>query len=94
MGKRGYIPVEIEMFEFLNDVTPRVFLAANKMDKVDDITNLNKIAEMLGMQPPWEKWRHVIYPVCAKKGEVSALKRDLKQYLLSLNLRDAAKAFR
>ncbi|AIG98206.1 MULTISPECIES: GTP-binding protein EngB [Archaeoglobus] len=92
--KRGYIPVEIEMFEFLNEVTPRVFLAANKMDKVDDISTLNKIAEKLGMQPPWEKWNHVIYPVCAKKGEVSALKRDLKQYLLSLNLRDAVKAFR
>ena len=92
--KRGYIPVEIEMFEFLNEVTPRVFLAANKMDKVDDPSILNQIAEKLGMQPPWENWQHVIYPICAKRGDVSRLKRDLKQYLLSLNLKDAVKAFR
>jgi len=89
--RRGYIPVEIEMFEFLKEVTPRVFLAANKMDRVDDPSIISRIAEKLGIQPPWDK---IIYPVCAKKGEVTSLKRDLKQYLLSLNLKDAAKAFR
>ncbi len=70
--KRGCIPVEIEMFEFLNEVTPRVFLAANKMDKVEDSSTLNLIAEKLGMQPPWENWRHVIYPSAPKRDEVSS----------------------
>jgi GTP-binding protein EngB required for normal cell division len=92
--RRGEIPIEIEMFEFLDEVTPKVFVAANKMDRVDDPRLLDKIVEKLGMQPPWQNWRHVIYPVSAKKGEVENLRRDLKQYLISMGLKDASKAFR
>ena len=64
------------------------------MDKVNNKAELDRIAEKLGMDPPWEKWRHVIYPISAKKGDVHNLKRDLKQYLLSLGLTDASRAFR
>ncbi|WP_202319916.1 GTP-binding protein EngB [Archaeoglobus neptunius] len=92
--RRGHIPVEIEMFEFLDEVTPRVFLAANKMDKVADAGILDKIAEKLGMLPPWHNWKHIIYPVSAKTGKVEILKKDLKQYLISSGLTDAVKAFR
>ncbi len=91
---RGYIPVEIEMFEFLNEFGFRVFVAANKMDKVEDLRILDKIVEKLGMSPPWTKWKHVIFPVCAKKGEVQNLKKALKEHLLSLGLTDAMRAFR
>ncbi len=87
---RGYIPVEVEMFEFLNEVTPKVFIAANKMDKVSSLAELDRIAEKLGLS----SWDHVIYPVCAKKGEIYNLKRDLKQYLLSLGLTEASKALK
>lgn len=92
--RRGEIPIEVEMFEFLDEVTPKVFVAANKMDRVDDPRLLDRIVEKLGMQPPWQNWRHVIYPVSAKKGEVENLRRDLKQYLISMGLKDASKAFR
>jgi len=91
---RGEIPIEIEMFEFLDEVTPKVFVAANKMDKVEDPRLLDTIAEKLGMQPPWQNWKHVIYPVSAKKGNVEKLKRDLKQHLISMGLKDTSKAFR
>lgn len=91
--RRGEIPVEIEMFEFLDEVTPRVFVAANKMDRVDDKAMLDRIAEKLGIAA-WQNWKHVIYPVSAKKGEVENLKKGLKQYLISLGLKDASKAFR
>lgn len=91
---KGYIPIEVEMFEFLDEITPRVFVAANKMDKVEDARLLDRIAEKLGMQPPWENWKHVIYPVSAKRGEVDNLKRDLKHYLISSGIKDAPKAFR
>ncbi len=87
---RGQIPVEVEMFEFLKEVTPRVFIAANKMDKVSSVAELDRIAEKLGLS----SWDRIIYPVCAKKGEVHSLKRDLKQYLLSLGLTEASKALR
>lgn len=87
---RGYIPVEVEMYEFLKEVTPRVFVAANKMDKVNSMAELERIAEKLGLS----SWDGIIYPVCAKKGEVHGLRRDLKQYLLSLGLTEASKALR
>ncbi len=92
--RRGHIPVEIEMFEFLSEFGFRVFVAANKIDKVDSLSILDSIVEKLGLDPPWTKWRHVVFPVSAKKGEVNELKKELKSYLISLKLHDAAKAFR
>ncbi len=92
--KRGYIPVEIEMFDFLNEFNFRVFVAANKMDKVDDVSILDEIVAKLGMDPPWTKWRHVIFPISAKKGQVEELKRELKKHLASLGLHEASRAFR
>ncbi|MET1124629.1 MAG: GTP-binding protein EngB [Archaeoglobaceae archaeon] len=91
---RGYIPVEVEMFQFLNEFGFRVFVAANKMDKVDDDRVLDEIAARLGLDPPWTKWRHVIFPISAKKGEIDGLKRALKSHLASLNLHEALRAFR
>ena len=89
--RRGYIPVEIEMFDFLNEFEFRVFVAANKMDKVDDSKLLDKIAEKLGIVGDW---RNIIYPTSAKKGEVENLKRALKAHLGSLGIKGIGKAFR
>ncbi len=87
--KRGYIPVEVEMFEFLNEVCPKVFLAVNKMDKVDDWDEvLNGIALKLGMTPPWQEWTHVIYPISAKKGKIDNLRRAIKNRLIEIGRSD------
>ncbi len=87
--KRGYIPVEVEMFEFLNEVCPKVFLAVNKMDKVDDPDEtLDAIAEKLGMLPPWTNWRHVIFPISAKKGKVENLRDAIKNRLMEIGRSD------
>jgi GTP-binding protein EngB required for normal cell division len=92
--KRGFIPIEIEMFDFLNEFDFRVMVAANKIDRVDDIQVLDRIVEKLGMDPPWTKWRHVIFPTSAKKGEVENIKKALKAHLSSMGLSEAMKAFR
>ncbi len=92
--RRGYIPVEIEMFQFLNEFGFRVFVAANKMDKVDDVSVLDEIADRLGLGRPWTKWRHVIFPISARRGEVAELKKALKEHLAKLKLHDAMSAFR
>jgi len=87
--KRGYIPVEVEMFEFLNEVCPKVFLAVNKMDKVDNPDDtLDAIAEKLGMLPPWTNWRHVIFPISAKKGKVENLREAIKKRLMEIKRSD------
>ncbi len=87
--RRGYIPVEVEMFEFLNEVCPKVFLAVNKMDKVDDWDEvLNGIALKLGMTPPWQEWTHVIFPISAKKGKIDNLRRAIKNRLIEIGRSD------
>ncbi len=89
--KRGYIPVEVEMFEFLNEVCSKVFLAVNKMDKVENPEEvLDSIALKLGMTPPWRDWTHVIYPVSAKKGKVENLKNAIKRRLIEIGRSDLA----
>lgn len=92
-NSRGYIPVDVEMFQFLNELKIKVFLAVNKMDKADEKV-LDEIAIRLGLDPPWHKWKEIIFPVSAKKGQVENLKRALKSNLISLNLHEALKAFR
>lgn len=79
---RNEIPVEVELFEFLHELNINVIVAANKIDKVEDMDiALDGIAERLGMMPPWKQWIDVIVPVSAKKGKISAL-RKLIQVIL------------
>ena len=71
------------MFEFLNEFGFDVLVAVNKMDKVDDPDKtLDGIVEKLGMHPPWTLWKHVIFPISAKKGEVENLREALKKVLM------------
>ncbi|NJD78463.1 MAG: GTP-binding protein EngB [Candidatus Methanoperedens sp.] len=73
---RNEVPVEVELFEFLHELDIYVIVAANKIDKVDDIDRtLDGIAERLGMSPPWKQWIDSIVPVCAKKGNIGELKK-------------------
>ncbi|AGK60269.1 putative GTPase [Archaeoglobus sulfaticallidus PM70-1] len=86
---RGEIPIDIEMYDFLNEFDFQVFLAVNKMDKVEkkDYT-LNAISEKLGMIPPWTNWKHRIFPVSAKKGEVDALGGAIRNVLVQKKRHD------
>ncbi len=87
--RRGIIPVDVEMFEFLNEFGFDVLVATNKMDKVENPDEtLNGIVEKLGMQPPWYLWKHVIYPVSAKKGDIDSLREGLKKIFLKYKRHD------
>ncbi|AEA47045.1 GTP-binding protein EngB [Archaeoglobus veneficus] len=86
---RGEIPVDIEMYEFLDEVS-NVIVAANKIDKVENVDEtLDIIAEKLGMLS-----RDMIFPVCAKKGEVKPLKEELKKRLVRAGRSDLLGVFR
>ncbi|MFQ6136027.1 MAG: GTP-binding protein EngB [Candidatus Hydrothermarchaeales archaeon] len=69
---RGQIPLEIELFDFLNELNLKPVVVANKIDKVekgerDEV--LDQICESLDLLPPWRQWRDVIVPFSAKTGE-------------------------
>ncbi|KUK43447.1 MAG: GTP-binding protein EngB [Methanothrix sp.] len=82
--KRGEVPLEVELYEFLTDLDLAVVVAANKMDKVErpDDT-LDEIGERLGMLPPWSQWKDKIAPISAKKGEIEPLKEIIRLKLQS-----------
>jgi len=81
--RRGMIPVDVEMFEFLNEFGFDVLVAANKMDKVKNPDEtLNGIVEKLGMHPPWFLWKHIVYPISAKRGDVDNLREGLKRIFI------------
>jgi small GTP-binding protein len=81
-NERGEIPVEIELFEFLQEMNIDAVVAANKIDKVKDADKtLDGIAERLGMMPPWRQWPDRIVPVSAKKGEIKGLKELIQKKL-------------
>jgi len=81
---RGEVPLEIELWEFLNDLGMDVAMAANKMDriaKVDVDGALNLICERLGMLPPWTQWLDRIAPISAKRGQIKPLKEIISRRL-------------
>ncbi len=77
--ERGQIPVEIEMFQFLQELELKPILVANKIDKIpvprrDEV--LEEISQMLGL----ESWANVIIPFSAKRKEgLQELRRAMRE---------------
>jgi len=93
---REQIPIDIEMFDFLREVGIDTLIAANKMDKVKEKEYdplLNEIAGRLGLELPWENWKHLIAPISAKKGNLRALKALLRERLHEMKRDDLFKYF-
>lgn len=91
---REQIPIDIEMFDFLREVGIDTIVAANKMDKVKENEYdplLDEIASRLGLEPPWQNWKHLIAPISAKKGDIKALKNLLKDRLHEMKRDDLFK---
>jgi GTP-binding protein EngB required for normal cell division len=91
---REQIPVDVEMFDFLREVGIDTIIAANKMDKVKENEYdllLNEIALCLGLEPPWQNWKHLIAPISAKKGDIKALKGLLRDKLHEMKRDDLFK---
>ncbi len=79
---RNEIPVEVELYEFLHELNIDVIVAANKIDKVEEVDRtLDGIAQRLGMMPPWRQWLDKIVPVSAKKGSIRGLKELIQKRL-------------
>lgn len=85
---RGELPVDVEMFHFLQELELRPIVVVNKIDLIypkqrDGV--LDDICEKLGMLPPWRQWLDVVVPISAKTGEsVPELKKLVKLMLSEL----------
>lgn len=70
--KRDQIPVDIELFSFLQELNLDPIVVANKIDKIksDELDKiLDEICVELGLDPPWRQWLDIIAPISAKTGE-------------------------
>ncbi len=92
--KRDQIPIDIEMFDFLRELGIDTLIAANKMDRIKESEYdplLDEIAIRMGLEPPWENWKHLIAPISAKKGDLKVLKSLLKDRLHEMKRDDLFK---
>lgn len=70
--RRGQIPVDVEMFQFLQELELCPIVVVNKVDLIyleerDGV--LDDVCEKLGLSPPWRQWTDVVVPTSAKTGE-------------------------
>ena len=79
---RDEIPIDIEMFDFLAELEIDTIIVPNKMDKIENKDEtLDEIISTFGLLKPWTKWKYIIAPVSAKKGDIGALKALLRERL-------------
>jgi GTP-binding protein EngB required for normal cell division len=91
---RDQIPIDVEMFDFLREIGIDTIVAANKMDKVKEDEYdplLDEIAVRLGLEPPWQNWKHLIAPISAKKGDLKTLQGLLRNRLHEMKRDDLFK---
>lgn len=80
--KRGEVPIDLEMHEFLLDMEIDTRIIVNKMDKITHADALlNAIAEGFNMLPPWQQWNDMILPISAKKKNIKPLQHVIRQKL-------------
>ena len=86
--QRGQLPVDIEMFQFLQEMKLHPIVVVNKIDLVypeERGAVLDDICEKLGLSPPWRQWLDVMAPISAKTGEsIAELKELVKRRLSEL----------
>ncbi|EHP87097.1 GTP-binding protein EngB [Methanotorris formicicus] len=80
--KRGEIPIDIEMFDFLNELELNPILVVNKMDKIKKPQwdeHLNKILGTLGYKPPWNQWEFVVPAILKEKEGLDEIKYKIME---------------
>lgn len=81
---RGEMPVEVELYRFLEELGIPTIVAVNKMDGIppkDADAVMDGVGERLGLLPPWRQWPDVLVAVSAKRGDVEGLRAALRRAL-------------
>lgn len=81
--KRGEIPIDVEFFQFLQELKIPVIVAVNKLDKIRNVNStINRLIEKFGLSGTWEDYRDTFVPVSAKFGtNMEELKRIIDKKL-------------
>ena len=83
--KRGQVPLDVEVFQFLQELELNPIVVVNKIDLIypeERDALLDNVCEKLGLPLPWRQWLDVVVPISAKTGEgVKTLKKLLRQRL-------------
>ncbi len=80
VAQRHTVPLDVEIFEYLLDLDIDPIVAVNKVDKLKTLEeSMDAIVAWLGMLPPYKQWTDRVVPVSAKRVQVAALRRILKQ---------------
>ncbi|HIP75249.1 MAG TPA: GTP-binding protein EngB [Thermococcus paralvinellae] len=67
--KRGEIPIDVEFFQFLQELNIPTIVAVNKLDKIKNVSlTINKLIEKFGLSGTWEDHKELFIPVSAKFG--------------------------
>lgn len=67
--KRGEIPIDVEFFQFLQELEIPTIVAVNKMDKMKNIpATINKLIEKFGLSGSWDDHKDTFIPISAKFG--------------------------
>jgi GTP-binding protein EngB required for normal cell division len=93
---RNEIPVDLELYAFLQEMGIDTVVAVNKTDKIKDEdmdSMIDGIVEKLDMLPPWRQWIDKFAPISAKKGNIKPLKSLIRQRLHSAKRDDLFKYF-
>ncbi|ALM76285.1 GTP-binding protein EngB [Thermococcus barophilus] len=67
--RRGEIPIDVEFFQFLQELNIPTVVAVNKLDKIKNVSlTINKLIEKFGLSGTWEDYKELFVPVSAKFG--------------------------
>ncbi|KUK17699.1 GTP-binding protein EngB [Thermococcus sibiricus] len=67
--KRGEIPIDVEFFQFLQELEIPIIVAVNKMDKIKNLNlTINRLIEKFGLLGTWEDYKDIFVPISAKFG--------------------------
>jgi GTP-binding protein EngB required for normal cell division len=63
--QKGEIPIDLEMADFLEELSLNPIFVINKMDKIKNSewdAHLDRVSEKLGFLPPWRQWLDILVP--------------------------------
>ncbi|WP_461864536.1 GTP-binding protein EngB [Thermococcus sp.] len=81
--KRGEIPVDVEFFQFLQELEIPTVVAVNKLDKMKNVeATINRLIEKFGLSGTWADYSEVFIPISAKFGtNIEELKKVIEKRL-------------
>ena len=73
---RDEIPLDIELYDFLSDLSIPIIIAINKKDKLHNLDEtVDGIIQEFDLLPPWRQWLDNIAIISGKQKDIGSLKK-------------------